>query len=366
MNSPRHHDILLYGATGYTGRLVARELDRRGFSFALGGRDEEKLDVLARSLTFRPEIFVAEASDETALESAFSQARVVISCAGPFLRFGQTVVGAAISSGAHYVDSTAEQGFIYFAKNNWDEEAAKKKLALCPSFGFDVVPGDMAAHLGVTDLSPNDPAQGVRLFYQFEGTGFSRGTFDSMSRAVTEPGLSFEDGELVPLQAFGHLVRVDFPFQGGVFAVPVPLGETLTVSHHHDLKFVRNFMVLPSGVAEIAVGARGILQELFSGQYREKVQSLINRMPEGPPPQVRRAFQYKILAEVFSRSGKRSRVIVSGRDGYGLTAECLAIYAHGLASGELKGFGFQTPSSLASFDWLNFRLRRCKMGVEKE
>src|SRR4051812_13953515 len=101
MSEPRA--IVVYGATGYTGRLVCAELARRGASFAVAGRDAGKLEKLARSLAAEPEIVVAGLEPDELLRMA-ERGRVILDCAGPFARYGRPVQDAALAAGRHFLD----------------------------------------------------------------------------------------------------------------------------------------------------------------------------------------------------------------------------------------------------------------------
>src|SRR4051812_43625221 len=105
--------IAVYGATGYTGRLVAQELARRGLEARLCGRDPAKLKAVARSLPDAgPEVRCAAIDDPRALRKAFAGASVVLSCAGPFTWYGAPVIEAAVDAGASYCDTTGEQPYM--------------------------------------------------------------------------------------------------------------------------------------------------------------------------------------------------------------------------------------------------------------
>src|SRR5690606_10414604 len=103
MPSERDLDILLYGATGFTGRLIARQLDKRGVNFAVAGRNRDKVEKLSQSLKSNPPALTASVDNPTSLEVIFRRAKVVISAAGPFVDVGHPVVAAAVAAGAHYL-----------------------------------------------------------------------------------------------------------------------------------------------------------------------------------------------------------------------------------------------------------------------
>src|SRR5438874_2542384 len=104
-------DILLFGATGYTGKLTAHALTRRGASFVIAGRDRSKLDALAAE-TGATDVRLARVGDVDGLTGALRDVRVMITCVGPFTRYGETAVEAALRARVHYLDSTGEGTFV--------------------------------------------------------------------------------------------------------------------------------------------------------------------------------------------------------------------------------------------------------------
>jgi short subunit dehydrogenase-like uncharacterized protein len=173
--------IVLYGATGYTGRLVARELARRGLDFTLSGRSAERLRRLADEERIDAPVRAASIDDERALRELLGDARVVVDCAGPFTRLGEPVVRAAIDTGTHFVDSTGEQGYMRMVFERYGEPAERKGVALVPALGFDYVPGDCAARIAADGL---EPLEEVVVAYAASGVSATRGSGGRRSCAI--------------------------------------------------------------------------------------------------------------------------------------------------------------------------------------
>ncbi|MGB0096656.1 MAG: saccharopine dehydrogenase NADP-binding domain-containing protein [Solirubrobacteraceae bacterium] len=146
--------IAVYGATGYTGRLVAAELERRGLRAVLSGRDSERLRKLAAEVSPRAAIRPAAVADRTALAAAFRGCNAVINCAGPFRRLGPPVVRAAIAAGCHYVDTSAEQAHIRNVFDTFSTDARHAGVSVVPATRYDIIPGDFIAHLTGTRVEP--------------------------------------------------------------------------------------------------------------------------------------------------------------------------------------------------------------------
>src|SRR5262245_20356685 len=138
--------IAVYGATGYTGKLVAAELRDAKADFVLSGRNRDKLLALAEELGGDVEVRPAALS-EPELRRLLEGCAAVIDCAGPFTLHGEPVLKAAVDTGTHYVDTTGEQPYMKMAFDRYGPPAESAGVAVVPGMGFDYVPGDMIAAL---------------------------------------------------------------------------------------------------------------------------------------------------------------------------------------------------------------------------
>ncbi|MBA3430755.1 MAG: saccharopine dehydrogenase NADP-binding domain-containing protein, partial [Actinobacteria bacterium] len=166
-------DIVLYGATGYTGTRVARCLARRGASFSVAGRNRDALEAVGRE-TGAVAAHVVESGDAGALARACGGAAVLVSCVGPFVEHGGTAVEAALQARVHYVDSTGEASFVRRLIVDHGAPAATAGIAMVPAMGFDEVPADVAASLAAGDMGGAE----LRLTYALP-SGASSGTIMS-------------------------------------------------------------------------------------------------------------------------------------------------------------------------------------------
>src|SRR5688500_5496661 len=144
-------DVLLFGATGYTGSLTAAALGRRGADFVVSGRSREKLEALA-ARTGATDARVAAVGDVDALVGALSDVKVMITCVGPFEQLGDTAAEAAIRAGVHYLDSTGESSFVDRLVRSFGPRAESAGIVMAPCMGFDEVPADVALSLAVAGI----------------------------------------------------------------------------------------------------------------------------------------------------------------------------------------------------------------------
>jgi short subunit dehydrogenase-like uncharacterized protein len=137
--------FLIYGATGYTGKLTARTAKEKGLEPILAGRNEVKLKALGEPLGFQFRAF--DLSDKAKLDTALGEVDAVLHIAGPFSATSKPMADACLRTGTHYLDITGEID-VFEALAARDAEATKAGIMLLPGVGFDVVPSDcLASHL---------------------------------------------------------------------------------------------------------------------------------------------------------------------------------------------------------------------------
>ena len=203
LNHSREFDLVLQGATGFTGRLAAQEIARHAdgdLRWAVSGRSAERVGALAEELGIPG--LVADGLDGAATDQLASRTRVVISCAGPFARYGDHLVDACAANHTHYADLTGELPWISRVIKRHHQSCTDSGTAMIPCSGFDSVPTDIAVHAMARELER--PAR-IHGFFTIKG-GLNGGTLHS--------GLALgEDGEL---KGEGVL-----PSKGkGVFPIP--------------------------------------------------------------------------------------------------------------------------------------------------
>ncbi|OUS06030.1 saccharopine dehydrogenase [Gammaproteobacteria bacterium 42_54_T18] len=187
-NTKRPYDIVVFGATGFTGYLTAEYLsqckEQPALSWALAGRSPSKLEDTKRKLLDGNSkcetigIINADINDAKSLRSMAEQAHVVITTVGPYLSYGEALVKACVEAGTHYVDLTGEPEFVDAMSHYYDEVASKKNIKIVNSCGFDSIPHDLGALFTVNAL--NDligPEYAERESITVEGFVRAGGTF---------------------------------------------------------------------------------------------------------------------------------------------------------------------------------------------
>ena len=317
--------LLVYGAYGYTGELVARRAVARGLRPVLAGRDSERVVRLARELGCEWRAFPL--SDPEALRYGIRGAAVVVHCAGPFVHTAVPMAEACVDERAHYLDVTGEIP-VFEALVALGPAARNVGVMLLPGAGFDVVPTDcLALHLARR-------LPGARtLTLAIAGMDrVSRGT----ARTMLEHAGSLPRGR-------EETRSFDFGF-GPVEAVRVPWADVFTAPRSTGVADVRTYLAAPLPFRALLRAAPYLAPILRSPRVRDLAAAAIARGEAGPGPDRRAARRSVVFGEAVSADGGRVAALQRHPDPYGLTADAAVEIAARALAGEAPP-GWQTPAS---------------------
>jgi short subunit dehydrogenase-like uncharacterized protein len=314
--------IVVYAASGYTGKLISHELARRGADFVLAGRSRQKLEALANELGGSPPVAAVPLDDPAGLRELLEPAAAVISCAGPFTVCGDAIVEAAVETGTHYVDTTGEQPFIRRVFDRHGPGAESRGAALLSGMGFDYAPGDLLAALTAKGLESIDE---LTVAYSIRGFGPTRGTALSALEMISGGDVEWVGGVLRPADRSTGRGRFGFPPPIGTRRVGrYPAGEQITVPRHVPVRRVRTLIdlrsLIPAPMGPLAAAILTASGYAMSTPLSRLVAKLITKLPEGPDPSARAAVAYTLVCEVRTKSGLSRRGVLRGSDVYGITA----------------------------------------------
>lgn len=336
--------LLIYGAYGYTGKLIARLAAQRGIKAIVAGRDKRRIEALGAQFGFESRAFGLD--DPVALAEGLSGVGVVLHCAGPFELTSRQMIDACLATGTHYLDITGEIQ-VFEAARARDAEAKQAKIVVMPGTGFDVVPSDcLAAHLKAR------LPDAVFLRLAFMGlTKTSHGTATTMLRNLGKPGLVRRGGELVE-SPLGSLTRsVDFGELGVRHCIAIPWGDVSTAYHSTGIPNIEVYTAVPKAAA---LGARVISlipRVIGSSWLRARAQARIDAGPAGPTDQQRKRGFSILWGEVEDAAGNRVHSRLRTPEGYTLTADASLVIAQRVLAGEVAP-GYQTPASAFGADFV--------------
>lgn len=307
--------LMIYGATGYTGRMAAEHAKAAGTPLVLAGRSRESLSRLAAELGVEYRVFSLD--DPAAIHDSLAGVLVLINCAGPFTRTAEALMKASIRSGVHYLDTAAEL-VSYRLAESLDDQAKAAGIMLMPGGGGSVAMlGSLAGHAVGKVRAPRK----IRIALHVAGA-LSRGSAISAMENVTAEVLARIGGRLVGVAADG-IGKFDFG-QGTVDCFPVTLPDLITIWRSTGVPDVETFVHVPG--------------DGFP-------QGDLSLLADGPGEEDRLANRYQAAVEVTDAEGQVTRSLLDTVNGYTFTAMAAAEAGRRVLAGEVRP-GFQTPAVL--------------------
>jgi hypothetical protein len=311
--STKGYKIVVFGATGHTGRFIVSELARRGLMAILAGRDTDKL--LALHQTYPAfETRVASIDDPASLDHALRGGSLVINSAGPFVDTAAPVIEAAIRARIHYLDVTAEQTVALAAFEKFSDAARKAGVLIVPSVAFYGALGDLLATVAMRTWTVADE---IQIAVALDGWKPTLGTRLTGQRNSGRR-LVFSNNRLTVLEEPPPKRTWSFPPPfGKQEVVALPLAETIIISRHLRVPEVRAYMNL----APLA--------------------DLHNPTTAGPVPadERGRSSQEFVMEAKVRRSNEERRAIAAGRDIYAVTAPIVVEATERILAGDIQATG---------------------------
>lgn len=335
---------MLYGAYGYTGRLILERVLREGGEAPiLAGRSEAPLRALAEETGLEWRQFPL-GEDAGRVSRGIEGAEAVLHCAGPFSSTSKPMVQACLAGGAHYLDITGELGVIERVLAA-DAKAKAAGVALLPAVGFDVVPSDC---LAATLAAALPEATRLELAFASDGAT-SRGTTKSMIEGLPQGGCVRRDGRLTPVRP-AHATRV-VPFRRGARrCVAIPWGDVSSAYYSTGIPNITVYMSQPDRVIA-AMRLLGLLRPILArGFVQRGLKRLADRI-EGPDEAARARGRVQLWGRVEDKFGAAREALLEVPEGYRFTADAaLASLERVLAGGVPPGAW--TPSKAFGADFV--------------
>jgi short subunit dehydrogenase-like uncharacterized protein len=306
--------LMIYGATGYTGRMAAEHAKVAGTPIVLAGRSEATLAKLASELGVEYRVFGLD--DDAGIDTGLAGISVLLNCAGPFMRTAEALIKAAIRNGVHYLDTAAELD-SYRLSEALDDKAKAAGVMLMPGGGGSVAMlGSLAGHAVERVANPRK----IRIVLNVAG-GLSRGSAISATENLTVETLKRAHGALTPAEP--DVQAFDFG-KGDVDCFRVTLPDLVTIWRATGIPDIETF---------VHVTGDGFPQGDLSV------------LPDGPSEKERLANRYQALVEVTDAQGQIVRSLLDTVNGYTFTAMAAAEAGRRVLAGEVRP-GFQTPAGL--------------------
>jgi short subunit dehydrogenase-like uncharacterized protein len=343
MSSDRTYDVIVFGATGFTGRLAAEYLARKtrghALHWAIAGRSAARLgEVKAALVAIDPAcdgvgVIEASASDPASLEQMARRTRVVLTTVGPYAEHGEPLVAACVSAGTDYVDITGEPAFVDGLLERHDAAARERGVRIVNCCGFDSIPPDLGVLFTMQKLTANEPCV-IEGFIRSKGT-FSGGTWQSALGAFGQIRKSkrrarHADPEGRKVRGIRPRVRYEPSLNAWICPMPTidpqivlrsarsldAYGPDFQYGHYVQVQRAVNLAALVGGVgALIALAQIGPVRELLRK---------VRPSGEGPSAEERSRSWFEVTFHATTSSQRVVTRVSGGDPGYDETAKMVA------------------------------------------
>jgi short subunit dehydrogenase-like uncharacterized protein len=337
--------LLIYGCNGYTGVLISKLAKKQGLEPILSGRNADAVKKLANELGFKYVAF--DLADNSAVDNALANVKVVLHCAGPFIYTSKPMIEACVRNHAHYLDITGEIP-VFEGAHDHDAVAKQAGIMVMSGVGFDVVPTDCMA-LYLKEQLPD--ADTLELALMSKGGRLSHGTAITITEGLGNPSARRKDGKIIATRP-GYTTRViDFGFTQKL-AAEIPWGDVSTAYYTTGIPNIRVYNAVPKALINSMKISNFIGPFLRMRWVKDKAIAKIKQRPAGPDDNERETAQSFVWGEVKNNSGATKRAVLTLPEGYSLTADTAAEIAKRVLDSAFNQTGFKTPASVFGADFI--------------
>jgi short subunit dehydrogenase-like uncharacterized protein len=309
------NNIVIYGAYGHTGKFILSQLYDQGYKPILCGRDSDKVNSLSQEY---PDLKtkVADINHPKSLDDAFSDAEIIINCAGPFLDTAKPIIQSALRLGKHYLDISAEQKAVLDIFEQFSEQANLAKILIIPAAAFYGGLGDLLSTTLTQDWNQVDE---ISIYIGLDSWHPTKGTRLTGKRNHHQR-LIYADNRLQPFQE-SKTLNWNFPKPiGPKEVVTVPLSEIITISRHINVNTINNYL------------SQNSLTDIRSEETPE---------PK-PIDKKNRSSQHFCMQVVATNGNKKRTITAQGVDIYAVTAPLIVEAAKRILTDKIKKQGVTT------------------------
>lgn len=307
--------MLLYGATGYTGKIIAERARELNIDFEIAGRDKNKLRSLSNELNVGYHVF--DVHDRSSWQIALADKQVLINAAGPYASTAKHAMEACLKAGVHYLDISAELDSYRLAES-LDDQAKRSGVQLISGAGLFVSYDALVVHLSKKIIEP----EYLRVGFRHYG-GFSRGSVLS-SKNIADLGILIRKNGVI-MESPNPRSRAFSFGEEDVVCVPTSLGGIILSYKTTGIPNIKEYFSLKLPAVD--------LPELT-----------FENLPDGPTKEERAAGRNGITAEITGRDGKVVKAYLDAPSGYELTPLSVIAVANRVLNGDFK-IGYQSPGS---------------------
>ncbi|MEP6725303.1 MAG: saccharopine dehydrogenase NADP-binding domain-containing protein, partial [Bacteroidota bacterium] len=335
----QNNTFLLYGANGYSGRLIARFANQYGLQPILAGRNQQAITALANQLKY--DYRIVDLDDAAALANTLQEVKLVVHAAGPYDLTAKQMIAACMKANTHYIDLNGDLE-VFEMMQGYNQEAKEKNIMILPGAGFDVVPTDCLS-LWLKNRLPD--ANRLQIAFAIIGSGLSRGTSITTLQKLGLPGASRKNGVIVPEPIGIRGMWVEFPYgKQKSFVMSIPWGDVSTAYFSTGIPNIETYTGI-SKATWVFLKFQGIFNWLLRTSFMHRIiTKIINSKSPGPGDERRDKAVSLIRAKVTNPEGKSIEAAMRCPEAYSLTAHTVLLIAQKILNGQYKA-GYQTPAS---------------------
>lgn len=335
--------LLIYGATGYTGRLITTAAVELGLRPVLCGRNEAKLEAAAAPLGL--EYRVASLTEPDRLATALCGIEVVLHAAGPFSSTSRPMIDACLGAGTHYLDIAGEVPVVEDLVRR-DADARARRIMIMPAVGFDVVPSDcLAAH--VARRLPT----ASRLVIGLSGLRFAtRGSAKTLAEHAGRGVLVRRDGLITPVPAGALSHAFDYG-AGPRLSLNISWGDVSSAFYTTGIPNIEVYFEATPMLRLMLMASRHLGRILSTGPWQTWLKACADLLPEGDSEEERAEVAMVIVAEAEDGAGRHVAARLRTPEAYAFSGITAAAIAQRVLQGDLE-IGFQTPARLYGPDFV--------------
>lgn len=332
----RPYEVIIYGAYGYTGKLITTECKAAGLNVLLAGREGSGLQALSETTDYPYEM--CKIDDAPSLRQLLKKGGIVIHCAGPFQTTAKQMVDACLEAGTHYLDITGEYS-VFEMLAGYDDKAKQREILVMPGVGFDVVPSDCLA-LHLKNRLPQ--ATHLQLAFTMSKGGVSRGTARTMIEGLGTGSIIRKDGNLTAIALGEKVMEVDF----GEFkreSLCIPWGDIATAWRSTGIPNIEVYSGVDAKtirMARISNWFNWLIRRRWLKNYLRKK---VDTRQAGPGKANLAAGKSYLWGRVRDSEGNMIEARMKTLNGYLLTAKTTVLIAQKLLSEEVDP-GYFTPA----------------------
>lgn len=328
---------LIYGASGYTGKMIARQAAHLGLRPVLGGRGGN-VRTLAQELGLPCAVF--DLADAASTAQALRGMALVLNCAGPFSATAAPMIQACLDAGAHYLDITGEITVFEHAHSR-HAEALARGIVVCPGVGFDVIPTDcIAAALKAALPDATTLALGFDT-----SSGMSPGTAKTLVEGMPLGGMVRRDGAITTVSFGYRRRRIDFGY-GAKAAATIPWGDVASAWYSTGIPNIEAYIPMPAAVSALSRWMNWTRPVLARPAVQAFLKRQIDRRVPGPDESQRARTRTAVWGEAVNARGEHREARIETANGYQFTVDSALLMAQRLLAEAPAAGGYYTPSML--------------------